>query len=209
MKPKLTLDWTDHAHAKQAVETWHYSRSLPGAIIGRVGVWEDQRFIGCVLYGRGATPNIARPFGCQRHEACELVRVALDTHTTPVSRIVAISLRMISREFPNLRVVVSFADAAQGHDGGIYRAGNWSYLGLEAYHAYRVSGRVVHPRTLHSRYGLGGQSIPWLRQNVDPHAERIANGWKFKYAMGLDDAMRAKIKRMSRPMCHRISRQAE
>lgn len=202
VKSDLLLEWTDHATALNAVQRWHYSRSLPGAVIGRLAVSERGRHIGCVIFGRGATPMIGRPFGIEKRFTCELVRVALDKHETPVSRIVAISLRLIKQRVPDLRVCVSFADAEQGHRGGIYLAGGWSYLGLEEYHAYRIHGRVIHPRTLHSRYGLGGQSIAWLRQHVDPQAERIHNGIKFKYAMGFDDDMRAKLKRMQIPMYH-------
>jgi len=83
-------------------------------------------------------------------------------------------------------LVVSFADTAQGHNGAIYRAAGWVYLGSAAQHAYVVGGRVVHPRTLYSRYGTGGQSVAWLRANVDPNARRIVTAEKHKYAKALD-----------------------
>jgi hypothetical protein len=57
----------------------------------------------------------------------------------------------------------------------------------------------VHPRVLHLRFGVGGQSIPWLRAHVDPMAERIANGIKHKYVMPLDAEMRAKILPLAKP----------
>lgn len=198
-RPDLRLDWCSHAAAKYAVEKWHYSRRMPKNKLVKVGTWEDGRFIGCVIFGHGATPEIGKPFGLTTLQVCELVRVALSKHETATSRIVAVAIRMLRREAPGLRLIVSFADWSQGHVGGIYQAGGWTYLGANEYRAYRVNGEMIHPKSLHDRYGKGGQSIPWLRANVDPQAERVANGLKHKYVYPLDDAMRAQIAPLARP----------
>jgi hypothetical protein len=198
-RPELRLDWCSHEAAKYAVEKWHYSRRMPKNKLVKVGVWEAGRFVGAVVFGHGATPEIGRPFGLGIMQVSELVRVALGRHAAPTSKIVAIALRMLRRVAPGLRLVVSFADWSQGHVGGIYQAGGWVYLGASEYHAYRVNGTVVHPKTLHDRYGRGGQSVPWLRANVDAGAERIANGLKHKYVYPLDDAMRAQIAPLAHP----------
>jgi hypothetical protein len=198
-RPELRLDWCSHEAAKYAVEKWHYSRRMPKSKLARIGVWEGGSFVGVVLFGYGATPEIGKPFGLLQTQIVDLVRVALRSHASPVSRMVAVALRMVRRAFPGLRLVVSFSDTTQGHHGGIYQAGGWLYLGADEYHAYRVNGVVVHPRVLHLRYGSGGQSIPWLRANVDRAAERIANGVKHKYGYPLDDAMRAQIAPLAQP----------
>lgn len=193
-RPHLALAWATHDAAVFATRRWHYSRSMPGASIVKVGAWEDGQFIGVVLFSLGATSMIGRPYGLTNQQICELTRVALaPEHRTPVSRIIAIALRMLRRQSPGLRLVVSYADTAQGHHGGIYQAGGWIYLGTASEVAIRVRGRLVHRRTLGSRYGVGGQSIPWLRANVDPTAEAVATGDKHRYVMPLDDAMRAQI----------------
>ena len=143
--------------------------------------------------------EIGKPYGLEHMQVCELVRVALRAHVWPVSRMLAISVRMIKCKFPGLRIIVSFADTAQGHHGGIYQSSGWIYTGSQEYHAYRVLGRVVHPRVLHHLYGKGGQSIPWLRQHIDPNAERIANGTKHKYVYPLDEEMKQRILPLSKP----------
>ncbi len=71
--------------------------------------------------------------------------------------------------------------------------------------AYRVNGEIVHPRSLHHRYGTGGQSIPWLRANVDPKAERIKTPVKHKYLMPLDAEMRTRIAPLAKPYPKRES----
>ena len=198
-KPVLKLDWCSHEAAKYAVEKWHYSRKIPKSKLAKIGVWEDGLFVGCVIFGIGATPEIAKPFGLTQQQVCELVRVALTKHDATASRIVAISLRMLRKSMPGLRVVVSFADTEQGHHGGIYQAGGWVFVGSKEYHAYRVKGEVLHPRVCHHRFGIGGQSVAWLKRNVDPKAERIPNGIKHKYVMPLDAEMRAKILPLAKP----------
>ena len=178
---------------------WHYSKRMPKSKMVRVGVWERGAFRGVILFSYGATPEIGSPFGLTQVEICELTRVAMMAHEAPISRMIAIAIKMLRKQSPGLRLVVSFADMAQGHHGGIYQAAGWLYLGAKEYHAYRVNGVVVHPRTLYDRYGVGGQSVPWLRSHVDLKAERIRNGVKHKYAFPLDAEMRSRIAGLSQP----------
>jgi hypothetical protein len=197
-KVDLRIDWATHEAAKYAVENWHYSRSMPSASV-KIGAWENGSFVGVVIFGRGAASEIGSPYGLPQDQICELVRVALKNHKTPTSKILAQALRLLRKSNPGLRMVVSFADTAQGHHGGIYQACGWIFEGTKEYHAYRVGGKIVHPKTLHSKYGVGGQSIAWLRKNVDPTADRVKGEGKHKYLMPLDDAMRAQIAPLAKP----------
>lgn len=181
------------------MEQWHYSRKMPRFKLVKIGVWEDDKFVGAVIFGQGATPEIGKPFGLKRTEVCELVRVALTKHKTMTTRIVRIALGMLRKHCPGIRLVVSFADSAQGHHGGIYAGGNWLYLGMLVHHIYRVNGRTVHPKTLYSRYGRGGQSVPWLRKNVDHRAERVVTPPKHKYVMPFDEGLRRQLMPMAKP----------
>ena len=164
-----------------------------------VGVWERGEFVGVIIFASGASPDLVKPYGLAKTEGCELVRVALRKHASAVSKMIAIAIRMLKKKMPGLRLIVSFADQEQNHHGGIYQAGGWVYTGSQTLHAYKINGKIEHPKTLHSRYGVGGQSIPWLRANVDPGAERIRNGLKHRYLMPLDDAMRRQVQQLARP----------
>ncbi len=196
----LRLDWCSHAAAKHAVMRWHYSRKMPKSKLVKVGVWEDGRFVGAILYGLGANRHIARPFGLGDTEVCELVRVALAPgRFHPTSKCVAVSLKLLRRQCPGLKLVVSFADAGQGHVGTIYQAGGWLYLGESNQSYLRVLGRIEHPRTLYDRYGRGGQSVPWLREHVDPDATRVEMAAKLKYVWPLDRTLRRGLEAVALP----------
>ena len=186
------------AVARDAVERWHYTRSLPCITSDNHRVTEGRRHVGVIVFGPGPAWG-AQHLGVERHQFCELMRVSLGTHRTPTSRAVAIALRLLQRDRSGLRVVLSYADTAQGHHGGIYQAGGWLYLGSTITHRYRVNGKLVRGRSLGARYGVGGQSVPWLRAHLDPAAERVPELPKHKYVFPLDGEVRGRLAARSRP----------
>ena len=170
--PKLKIDWCSYDAAKYAVQHWHYSRSLPCSKTARLGVWEDERFIGAVVFAWGANRHLAGEYRLKMTECAELCRVALDKHVTPVTRILAIAIRMLKRQMPGIRLLVSYADLNHGHLGKIYQASNWIYVGTTGYEAgITLNGKLTHRRTINSKYGTS--DIEWLRKRIDASANRF------------------------------------
>lgn len=189
----LKLAWCSFQAASYAVTHWHYSRRMPNGKLVKIGVWEDGRFVGAIIFGLGATRHLVSPYGLEPHEGCELVRVALDHHKTKVSRILAIALRMLRRKCPGLKLVISYADPSEGHVGSIYKANGWIYLGKTPRDRYPVlDGRIAHPRTLSCRIKAGK-----VKSRSD--VEYVAKPGKHRYAMPLDPSTRASILKISRP----------
>lgn len=196
----LRIDWATHAAAKFACENFHYSRSLPAGKSVKVGAWEDDQFIGVVIFSRGATQNIGSPYGLTQRECCELTRVALTKHQSFVSEILARAIRFLKEQSPNVELVVSYADVEQNHHGGIYQATNWIYEGkTDGEHYFLIKGKKVHPKSIHSRYGTGSQRIEWIKNNLDANAELYYTAGKHKYLMPLNKRMRRKIKHLHKP----------
>lgn len=193
-KADLRLDWATHEAARYAVERWHYSRSIPVSKLVKIGAWEDGKFIGVVVFSRGANKSLGKPYGLAMTEYCELVRIALTTHTSSVSRIVAIAVQMLTKKFPGLRLVISFADPAAGHHGGIYQAGNWIYSGLcPATFEFRLNGQRLNKRA-YTGVMFGDRRLP-----VPVGAERVKVDGKHRYLLPLDAAMRAQITPLAKP----------
>lgn len=207
-KPVLKIDWATHDAVKFAVENWHYSHAMPAGKLVKVGAWEDGKFIGCVLFGRGSTGNIGKPYNLEQTEICELVRIALTTHKVPVSKIMALALKMLRQQSSGVRLVVSYADKKQGHHGGIYQATNWVYVGDTLVDcSIRIHGSVIHRRSVYAKYG--NQRLEWIRKNVDPLADRVFDEAKHKYLMPLDDEMREQIAPLTKPYPKRSPRAKE
>ena len=196
----LKLAWVDHATAKQAVFRWHYSRRMPIGKLAKIGVFENNKFIGCVIFGRGASTSVLQKHANikSNDEFVELVRVALDKHETEVTKIISISLKMLKKRNPNLKAVVSFADTKQGHLGKIYQAGNWIYVGVGALDniTYILFGKETHQRTVAKTYlkklkklkeqGFEGNLTDYIHEYVDPNMRIIKASPKYKYIYPLD-----------------------
>ena len=104
LRPELRLDWCSHEAARYACEKWHYSKCIPKSKLVKIGVWEDKKFVGVVIFGVGATSDLVKRYGLKMEQGCELVRIALSMHSTPVSRIVAISLKMLKQDRKSTRL---------------------------------------------------------------------------------------------------------
>lgn len=199
-KHDLRIDWATHQAAKYACENWHYSKSVPVPPLVKVGVWESDEFIGVILFSRGATPTLLNPFGLSQTEGCELTRVALNKHKSPVSRIVRLAIAFLKKKSPGLRLIVSFADPSEGHYGGIYQAGNWIYAGQSSPSTEFIGpdGKRIHARMVKKK---GWTTVQGVKRKVLTPSQcvPIKKPGKHRYLMPLDNAMMAVIQPLSRP----------
>tara|TARA_R110000803_G_scaffold209862_1_gene280247 strand:+ start:780 stop:1439 length:660 start_codon:yes stop_codon:yes gene_type:complete len=192
-KADLKIDWATHEAAKYACENWHYSGCMPVGKLVKVGVWESGKFIGVVLFGRGANKGLGAPFGLDQIEVCELVRIALTTHVAAVSRIMSIAIKFIQKMSEGLRLIVSFADTEQGHHGGIYQATNWLYNGqTQAADEYMYKGKRWHGRAFRKSHG---SHLKYIGKGL----EIVRGSRKHRYLMPLDKEMKAQIAPLAKP----------
>lgn len=185
--------------ALRTCQAWHYTGCVSAAIALAFACYERGRFVGVIVFGSGACPSIGKPFDVPGSVCRELVRVAMRDHERQVTEHLAMAIRELKRLRPKVRVLVSYADTEQGHTGTIYQAGNWLYIGDSLGHYYVVNGKRWHGRSLGSKYGKGGQSVAWLRENIDPEAMRVKAEPKHKYVYPLDKKMRRRVLRMAKP----------
>jgi len=82
---------------------------MPIGRIVKIGVWEDE-YIGAILFARGASPNLGTKYRLDQTEICELVRVALHHHQAPVTKIISIAIKLLRKQSPGLKLIVSFAE---------------------------------------------------------------------------------------------------
>ncbi len=167
-KKLLEVKYTDKKTMEWFCKNHHYSRSVPvGKLIKHVVIYNNEVF-GVIIYGRGANPNLAKRFNLTQYESCELVRIALKPHKDFfVSEALAKSLKMLKEEETNMKLIVSFADIAQGHSGQIYKATNWIYEKISdpSIKVY-IQGVAVHNKTI-------SENIKSM-QNLDiPRVEKI------------------------------------
>jgi len=92
----------------------------------------------------------------------------------------SISRKMLKRICPGIKIIVSYADMNQGHEGKIYQADNWQVYGKPVRdEMYLLKGKEVHSRSVGAKYGT--RSLPWLRSNVDKNVKKIPSKGKIRY----------------------------
>ena len=194
----LRLDWCSYQAAKYAVEHWHYSKRMPKSKQVYIGVWENDNYIGCVIFGLSVTPYLGDRFGLSNTQCAELTRIALKEHIAPVSKIGAIAINMIRKQSPGLRLIISYADPNHKHNGAIYQAMNWVYCGRSAavrqYH-WRNQWRNDSPMF---RYFKANPNT----RKIVPYRDLLS---KYKYLMPLDKEMREQIEPLRKPYPKRAS----
>lgn len=187
----LKLGFCEHDAALYSVKKWHYSKALPSGKLVSIGVWEDEKFIGCVIFSRGANNHLLQPYGLEQIEGCELTRIALDKHKAPVTQIASIAIKLLRKSNPGLKLIVSFADSRQGHLGKIYQAGNWVFTGsVKSTPDFFVDGRWQHQRNMHSKFG----TIKGLR------FETRDGGYRHRYLYPLTEEMRVLCDKIKKPL---------
>lgn len=201
-EPTLVVDFCGYDAARHACLNWHYLRSMPSGATIKIGVWERGRFIGSIIFAHGATLQIGMPYGLNQFECVELARVALTTHSTRVTQIIAKAIKLLKAQSPGLKLIVSYSDPDIGHHGGIYQAGNWIYQGqTKGQTASKVRGKIVHRRSLFSLYGTSriGELVA---RGLDVEIMRLSG--RHKYLYPLDKLTRKKLQPLYKPYPKRL-----
>lgn len=191
----LRLDWCDHAAMRYALKHWYYRDTAPIGKLVKIGVWEDDQFIGVVVFGMGATNALGKRWGLSGFECCELARLALrPDHKSQVSRVIKIALMFLRRHCPGIKAVVSFADVTL-HHGGVYKAGGWFYTGTTAPDRQYTDkwGQIHHSRNVKERgwdRTIGGGVIT-VPKPSECTVQKIPG--KHRYVLPLDADTRVKI----------------
>lgn len=170
---------------KYACKNFHYSQSVP-TVQYAYNVYNDKdEWCGVILFGGGANNNLAKSFNLRNGEVLELERVALNGKQEQTSKAVSIALRLLHKENPIVKLVVSYADHRQKHLGIIYQATNWIYLGMTktSDFQYFYNGKWTHERTINSKSN---------KEELKATLQKRQNSNKFKYVYCFDKELKEK-----------------
>ena len=141
------------------------------------------------------------------NEMLELNRMAFDDALPKYSesRCIGITLRLIKKNAPHIRWILSFADGTHCGDGTIYRASNFKLTGIstasmielpEKYWKYNGGGHYAHRMTLQAKsnvmykimqkeLGLNGQykTMEWYAEKL---GTKVVEGYQLRYIYVLD-----------------------
>ena len=138
------------------IDAYHYAGFVNGIhVFQSFAVYHGTCLVGGAIFGGMATTAWRAFGGCER-KIIELRRFVLldEAERNSESRVIGIMLRWLKRN-SDIEVIVSYADPAHGHDGTIYRAANFEYVGLSGKDKGFIdteTGKTYHSRALRVKY---------------------------------------------------------
>ena len=192
-------DFTIEPVPKKAVDAfikkWHYSQSTRGLHISHCfGLYSDDgpfglpRMIGAMIYGIPAMYGVAeRYYKDDPSVVIELNRLCCidDTPKNTESYFIGKTLRWLKKN-TNYRVILSFADPHEGHEGTIYKATNFLHRGMtDSAKALFVDGERLHQRMLTKKCPKGDEIRKRIK-NGDENIELKQLPPKHIYVKSLD-----------------------
>ncbi len=162
---------------------YHYAKAVPSVIHGYSVFNDKNQFCGIIGFGQGANQNLGKKYGLVTGQYLELVRVALNGKQESTSQALSIAMKLLKKENTLVKLLISYADNDQNHQGIIYKATNWIFEGETQLDGgtpkFRIKGKVLHGKSVHSKGWK--QNIDWIRKNIDPNAELVFTKGKKKF----------------------------
>lgn len=139
--------------ANEFIKKYHYSGKVVQNSNLHFGAFLDNRLHGVMSFGSPLDKRkmLGLVEGTQWNEMLELNRMAFD-ETLPKnseSRCLAIAFKLIQKNAPQIKWILSFADATQCGDGTIYRASGFHLTAIKKNsEVYQIDGKVTHEMSL-------------------------------------------------------------
>jgi hypothetical protein len=185
----MRLEKASYKAIKYACLNFHYSKTIPINTFGYLVFNNNNEWCGVALFGTGASPQIGKQYNLKQGQVIEFVRMALNGKQSKTSEVLGMAIRLIKKDLPLVKIIVSYADQEQGHNGIIYQATNWYYLGevksppiIEGKHNKSMGGSIGAARKI-----LGREPIVYFPKP------------KHKYIYPLDKTLIPLCKSLSKP----------
>lgn len=134
------------------IQRWHYSHSVNGIKDDYCfGLYYERLLIGAAIFGKPATPGVSEAYSeggalnvTELRRLCCIDKTPKNTE----SYFIGSMLRWL-RKNTNVDLVLSYSDLTHGHEGTIYKAANFDFIG-QSPGADRIlyKGKLYHDKSL-------------------------------------------------------------
>lgn len=201
--------------ANGLVRRVHYSGKVVSNSQIHVGVFYNGRLEGAMQFGPSLDKRKMQGLveGTGWNEFIELNRMAFSDvlPRNSESRAISIAMRLLRKHAPQIKWVVSFADATQCGDGTIYRASGFVLTGISSGSIVELpddlaainGGKYAHRMTLQNkssrmykavqnRLKLKGENkqIEWYAEEL---GTRVLEGFQLRYIYFIDESYRRRL----------------
>ena len=140
--------------ASDFIKKHHYSGKVTQNSKLHFGIYLDNALHGAMSFGSPLDKRKVLPLvkNTLWNEMLELNRMAFDDYLpkNSESRALSIAFKLIKRNYPHIKWILSFADGTQCGDGAIYRASGFILTAIRGNDAiYKIEGgKVIHELTI-------------------------------------------------------------
>ena len=186
----MRLEKASYKAVKYACLKFHYAKSVPVTNISYSVFNKKNEWCGVICYGLGANFRLGSNYGVVSGQFLELTRMALNGKQESTSKAMAISIKLLKKHKPLVKILISYADKGQKHLGIIYQATNWMFVeeskssGREAFY----KGKWVHDRV--------PNSLPKKQREQLQYRKKSG---KYKYIYPLTKELKARCLEFKKP----------
>ena len=175
--------------ANAFVKKQHYSGKIVPNSTLHFGCFLDKRLHGVMSFGpsinKKGTINLVAGTGW--NEFIELNRMAFDDFLPKYSesRCISVAMKLIKKNAPHIKWVISFADGTQCGDGTIYRASGFKLVGIAENTALRINpetNKPIHVIQAHH-----------LKMSSEFRNWKAYEGYQLKYIYFIDKKMESNL----------------
>jgi hypothetical protein len=182
--------------ANDFIKKHHYSgKVVPNSTL-HFGCFLDNKLHGVMSYGtsmqKSSVIGFVKP--CLWNEMLELNRMAFDSYLPKYSesRCIAISIKLLKKNAPHIKWILSYADGCQCGDGTIYRASGFKLTGIKQNTTMLLmpDGKIMADKTLNnSNYKVIGQSSGYWKKN----GAKPIEGMQLRYIYLIDKSCKITV----------------
>jgi len=147
-------------------ESWHYSNNVNGLNVTQCFSLNYQnKIIGAIVYGRLGMANVWKKYTKDITELVELKRLCCINKTpkNTESYFISKTIKWLKQN-TNINKIISYADPYYDHEGIVYQASNFEYLGTTAPCKHiKFNDRLYHEKSIRNKY----------KGKLKPYAQRL------------------------------------
>lgn len=148
MKNEYTVEPITRMDCTPYIMERHYAKRFP-SVSYAYGLFLKGDLVGCVTFGSPAGSPVRNGLAGKENakDVIELNRLCLkDNRKNEASMLVAKAIKFL----PKPKLIISYSDTEQGHQGIVYQACNFIYVGLSAKRTdWKIRGREhLHGQTI-------------------------------------------------------------
>jgi hypothetical protein len=139
------------------IEHWHYSHNMNGVMSSYCfALYDGENLIGAMVYAPLGMANTWKKYADRPEDVIELRRLCCidNTPKNTESYFIGKTIRWLKQN-TNIKIIVSYADCNQGHNGTIYKATNFTLIGKSSPGRIIIrksDGKQFHDKAIRTKY---------------------------------------------------------